>query len=208
MKKFNIAFIATGLSLLCFFAKAQDKVYSFVSMETPPSYPGGIASFYDFLAKNIKYPQMAIQNKTEGNVFLSFIVEKDGSLTDIKVDRGLGNGTDEEAIRVLKLSKRWNPGQVEQKPVRTKYNIPIKFTLNNKASSPSKPGREIATVIIKAFPNGSPLIMINKAQSNIGAVLDLSPDKVSNIQLLQAAQATKEFGDKGKNGAVVITATK
>ncbi|MCJ0742018.1 energy transducer TonB [Pedobacter montanisoli] len=210
MKKFNIAFIATGLSLLCFFAKAQgqneqDKVYNFVSMETPPSFPGGIAKFYDFLGKNIKYPEAALQNKTQGNVFLSFVVEKDGSLTDIKVEKGLGNGTDEEAVRVLKLSKKWNPGQIEQKPVRTKYNIPIRFTLNNSSSLPSKPGKDIATMIIKAFSSGAPLIMINKVQSNMNNVLELSPNKVNNIQFLQAAQATKELGEKGKNGAVVIT---
>ncbi|WP_410220353.1 energy transducer TonB [Pedobacter sp.] len=210
MKKINIAFIATGLFLLCFFAKAQgqkeqDKVYNFVSMETPPSFPDGIAKFYDFLSQNIKYPEAALKNKTQGNVFLSFVVEKDGSLTDIKVERSLGNGTDEEAVRVLKLSKRWNPGQIDKKPVRTKYNIPIRFSLNN-SSSPSKPGKDIATMIIKAFPSGAPLIMLNKVQSNINNVLDLNPTKVNNIQFLQAAQATKEFGEKGKNGAVVITA--
>lgn len=106
-----------------------ESVYNFVSMETPPTYPGGIEKFYDFLGQNIKYPKEAADNNVQGNVFISFVVEKDGSLSDIKIERKLGYGTDEEAIRVLKLSKRWNPGQIEQKPVRTKYNIPIKFTL-------------------------------------------------------------------------------
>ncbi|MCJ0742019.1 M56 family metallopeptidase [Pedobacter montanisoli] len=108
-----------------------EPVYSFVSMENPPSFPGGIEKFYDFLSKNISYPKEAAENNIQGNVFISFVVEKDGSLTDLKVERKLGYGTDEEAIRVLKLSRRWNPGQINQKPVRTKYNIPIKFTLNS-----------------------------------------------------------------------------
>ncbi len=107
----------------------EEKVYSFVSMETPPSYPGGIEKFYKFLGENIKYPAEAFQNNIQGNVFVSFTVEKDGSLTDIKIDRPLGHGTDEEAVRVLKLSRRWNPGVQKGKVVRVKYNIPIKFSL-------------------------------------------------------------------------------
>ncbi len=109
----------------------QDKtIYSHVSMENPPTYPGGIAKFYEFLKANMKYPKAAMDAKIEGSVYLSFTVEKDGSLTDIKVDgTHLGGGTDEEAIRVLKLSKRWNPGNKNGKPVRTKYNVPVKFTM-------------------------------------------------------------------------------
>ncbi len=108
----------------------DNTVYSFVSMENPPAYPGGIEKFYKFLGDNIKYPPMAQENNIQGNVFVSFTVEKDGSLTDIKIDRKLGYGTDEEAVRVLKLSRRWNPGMQNGKPVRVKYNIPIKFSLN------------------------------------------------------------------------------
>ena len=107
----------------------DNTVYSFVSMENPPMYPGGIEKFYKFLGDNIKYPAMAAENNIQGNVFVSFTVEKDGALTDIKIDRKLGYGTDEEAVRVLKISKRWNPGMQNGKPVRVKYNIPIKFSL-------------------------------------------------------------------------------
>lgn len=107
----------------------DNAVYSFVSMENPPSHPGGIEKFYKFIEDNKKYPTSAIENNIQGNVFVSFTVEKDGSLTDIKVDRKLGHGTDEEAVRVLKLSKRWNPGMQNGKPVRVKYNIPVKFSL-------------------------------------------------------------------------------
>ena len=109
----------------------DNTVYSFVSMETPPTYPGGMESFYKFLGQNIKYPAIAAENSIQGNVFVSFTVEKDGTLSDIKIDRKLGYGTDEEAVRVLKLSRRWNPGMIGDRPVRVKYNIPIKFALNH-----------------------------------------------------------------------------
>lgn len=106
------------------------KVYDFVSIETQPSYPGGMDKFYSYVGKSVKYPAMAAENNIQGKVYLSFVVEKDGRLTDIKVERKLGGGTDEEAIRVLKASPRWTPGIQNGKPVRVKFNIPISFTLN------------------------------------------------------------------------------
>ncbi|MES2828320.1 MAG: TonB family protein [Bacteroidota bacterium] len=106
------------------------RVYDFVSLEQQPSFPGGMEKFYAYLKKTVKYPPMAQENNIQGKVFLSFVVEKDGSLTDIKVDRKLGGGTDEEAVRVLKSSPKWIPGIQNGKKVRVKYNIPISFTLS------------------------------------------------------------------------------
>lgn len=107
----------------------EGDVIDFVAMQNPPTYPGGVAEFYKFLGKNIKYPTLAAEANLQGSVFVSFIVSQDGSIRDIKVDKKLGMGTDEEAIRVLKLSKKWNPGIVDGKPVNVKYKMPIKFTL-------------------------------------------------------------------------------
>lgn len=107
----------------------DNHLYDFVSMENPPVYPGGMDKFYQYLRNSIKYPPMAAENNIQGTVYVSFTVEKDGSLADFKIDRKLGYGTDEEAIRVLKGSKRWNPGMQNGRPVRVKYNIPISFNL-------------------------------------------------------------------------------
>ena len=109
---------------------SDEKLYNFVSMENPPTYPGGMAAFYKFLGQNIKYPADAVEKNVQGNVVLSFMVAKDGSINDVKVDQKLGSGTDEEAVRVLKMSKKWNPGTQEGKPVNVKYSIPVKFSLN------------------------------------------------------------------------------
>ncbi len=110
-------------------AQDDNKIYNFVSMENPPKYPGGVAKFYRFLRDHIKYPAEAKAKNIEGNVHISFIVEKDGKLSEIKVMRSLGAGTDEEATRVLKLSGTWNPGRVNGNPVRVQYNIPVRFSL-------------------------------------------------------------------------------
>ena len=112
-------------------ADRDTSTYNFVTMKTPPTYPGGMDKFYRFLGENIKYPTKAAEANVQGSVFISFTVEKDGSLSNIKVDRKLGSGTDEEAVRVLKLSKRWNPGMDKGKAVRANYRIPIKFNLTS-----------------------------------------------------------------------------
>jgi protein TonB len=104
--------------------------YDFMAMENPPTYPGGMQKFYDYIGNSLRYPPMAAENNITGKVFVSFTIEKDGSITDVKVERKLGYGTDEEAMRVIKASKRWNPGMQNGRPVRVKYNIPIQFTLN------------------------------------------------------------------------------
>jgi len=127
-----IAVLMLNLCLNQAFAQ-DEKVYDHISLKTPPTYPGGIQKFYDFLGATIKYPTQAIENNVQGTVYTSFTIEKDGSLTDIKVDgKKLGSGTEEEAVRVLKLARKWNPGLYNEKPVRVKYSMPIKFAMPNK----------------------------------------------------------------------------
>jgi len=91
---------------------------------------GGAAGWNKFLQKNLKYPSEAIDHNISGRVMISFVVEKDGHLSSIMVDRGAGFGMDEEAMRVLKLSKAWKPGSQNGQPVRVKYSIPISFSIN------------------------------------------------------------------------------
>lgn len=106
-----------------------EKVYDFVSVQKQPAYPGGISKFYDYLAKEMKYPAEAKKNKTQGKVFASFIVEKDGTLTDVRVIRSLSKETDAEALRVLKNSPKWQAAQDKGAPVRVKYNIAVNFSM-------------------------------------------------------------------------------
>jgi len=101
----------------------------FTSVENPPEFPGGIEKFYAYLGKSIRYPAIARENGTQGKVILQFVCERDGSLTDIKVVRGIGDGCDEEAMRVLRASPKWKPGIQNGRPVRVQYNVPVSFTL-------------------------------------------------------------------------------
>ncbi|MFO7614745.1 MAG: energy transducer TonB [Bacteroidales bacterium] len=101
----------------------------FMVVESMPEFPGGEANLYKFLAENIKYPQMAKESGIQGRVFVTFVVERDGSVTDVRVIRGIGGGCDEEAIRVVKNMPKWTPGKQRGKAVRVQYNLPVKFTL-------------------------------------------------------------------------------
>jgi len=101
----------------------------FTVVESMPTYPGGVAARMKFLQENIKYPQMARESGIQGTVYVTFVVEPDGSVSDVRVLRGIGGGCDEEAVRVIKAMPKWIPGKQRGKPVRVQFNMPIKFTL-------------------------------------------------------------------------------
>jgi protein TonB len=103
----------------------------FSSLERMPEPYGGAGAWSKFLNKNLKYPEMAVDQHMQGKVWVSFIVEKDGSLSNIVVNRGAGYGMDEEALRVLKMAPAWKPGIQNGQPVRVRYNIPINFQLSD-----------------------------------------------------------------------------
>lgn len=105
-------------------------VFDFVAVEKQPEFPGGIKAFYQYLSQMIKYPKEAWKNNIHGKVFLSFIVEKDGRLTHIKIIRGLSPETNTEALRVVSASPKWSPGIQFDVPVRVKYNINVNFAMN------------------------------------------------------------------------------
>ena len=97
--------------------------------EVDPQFPGGIEALYKYLAGNIHYPQEARDNHISGRVFVRFVVEKDGSIADAEVLRGIGGGCDEEALRVVEAMPKWKPGMQSGKPVRVQFNLPIVFQL-------------------------------------------------------------------------------
>lgn len=107
----------------------KEELEIFTVVEESPDYVGGDLGRIKFLQDNIKYPQMARESGIQGTVYVTFVVERDGAVTDVKVQRGIGGGCDEEAIRVVKAMPRWKPGKQRGKSVRVQFNMPIKFTL-------------------------------------------------------------------------------
>lgn len=102
----------------------------FTVVEQQPQFPGGIAEMMTFIKKNINYPREAANMGVEGKVIVAFEVGKDGRLDKIQVLKGVGNGCDEEAIRVIKMMPNWEPGKMNGRSVKVKMTVPIKFQLS------------------------------------------------------------------------------
>ena len=94
-----------------------------------PSFPGGNAALMKYLGDNIKYPVVAQENGVQGRVVVSFVVERDGSITDVKVVRSVDPSLDREAVRVVSTMPKWIPGKQNGSAVRVKYNVPVAFRL-------------------------------------------------------------------------------
>lgn len=103
----------------------------FTIVESAPEPYGGFAAFNRYVAENISYPKTAARMNVSGMVFVKFVVEKDGSLTDATVVKGIGAGCDEEAIRVIESAPKWKPGKQRGQPVRVYKVVPIRFMLKN-----------------------------------------------------------------------------
>ena len=104
-----------------------DEIFQVV--EEMPVFPGGETKLLEYISNNIQYPQVARETGIQGRVFIGFVVEPDGSISNVKLLRGIGGGCDEEAIRVVKSMPKWKPGKQHGKVVRVSYLIPISFKL-------------------------------------------------------------------------------
>lgn len=101
----------------------------FIVVEDMPAFPGG--NVQKWIAKNVRYPVLAMENGIQGKVYIQFVIEKDGSITDVKVIRGVDASLDKEATRVVQAMPKWKPGKQRGKPVRVSYTLPINFQLSN-----------------------------------------------------------------------------
>jgi protein TonB len=97
--------------------------------EEQPEFPGGTKAMYEFMYKNVKYPEMAKKLGITGIVYVGFVVEEDGSFSNVAIERSVGGGCDEEALRIINLMPRWSPGLQNGRPVRVRMALPVKFTL-------------------------------------------------------------------------------
>jgi len=199
------------------------KVFDFISLDRQPSYPGGMDKFYQFIGKTVKYPKEAQEKNIQGKVFLSFIVETDGTLSDIKAERKIGHGLDEEAIRVVKNSAKWIPGIQKNMKVRVKYNLPISFALSDETNTVQVdlteqlrgkvPGVSVDQKGDIVLSPTSPLYIIDGVRLKSSPAKKISPlsslpqETIASIEILKDATAKALYGDEGKYGVILITTT-
>lgn len=121
-----------SLSPFCFVnaqVEKQGEEEVFVMVEQAASFPGGTEALYKYISDNLQYPRLAIEKGIQGRVYVTFIVEKDGSITDIKVLRDIGDGCGDEVVRLVKTMPKWKPAKQRGKTVRQQFNLPVMFSL-------------------------------------------------------------------------------
>ena len=215
--------------------EASQEEVIFTIVEEMPQYPGGIQAAMAFFAQNIKYPVSAQKAKIEGSVTVQFVVGTDGSVRNPKVVRGVNPELDAEALRVVGIMPKWTPGKQRGKAVPVSYNLPVRFRLAKKATSGDA---DVVKVDMKfpqgvnkkvgVGPNGGvgyetiysmtfrtekgadPLIVVDGKELGRGINLleTMSPNDIEKIEVLKDATAKEKYGDKAKDGVIMVTTKK
>ena len=132
MKRFLLLLSAILLTNIAFCqeeTKTSGDEPVFVIVEEQAEFPGGLDSMYAYIQKNLVYPEKAKAEGIEGRVFVQFVIEKDGSISNILIKRAIGGGCEEAVVEMIKNMPKWKPGKQRGKPVRFQFVLPIKFEL-------------------------------------------------------------------------------
>jgi len=185
----------------------KDNSQVFAAVEQAPSFPGGTDAFYEFLARNTIYPAEMRANNIQGKVIVTFVVEKDGSLSNVRALKGPGYGANEEAVRVVSLSPRWTPGNQNGRAVRVQFTTAIMFSLAD-ATTGEVAGTDTSKkpIDIVLIPPGKaePLYVIDGKEIKTADFKTVNPSDINAIYVLQNKVAVAQYGSKGKNGVIVI----
>lgn len=178
-------------------------------VEQMPQFSGGMKALMDYLSTNISYPKEAHKKEIQGRVLVRFVVEKDGSISNAEVVKSVDPLLDAEALRVISSMPNWIPGKQNGKAVRVKYTIPITFNLNGditdnkdavlKAASTNK------IMIGKEHANEHPLIIVDGVEAGSDALKKIAPNDIERIEVLKDQAAIDKYGEKAKDGALIIT---
>lgn len=187
---------------------AANRIYDFISIDKQPTFPGGMSEFYNYLKKSVKFPAEAKAKNINGKVFLSFVVETDGSIEHVQVERKLGYGTDEEAVRVLEASPKWLPGIIDGRAVRVKYNIPINFNTVSTAKKDTTKVEVQKELTFKSKTGMEPLYYIDGVVATTNVLAGLDPNKIESIVVLKGESAKRFNKAKDNDGAILITTKK
>ena len=192
----------------------EDEIFTVV--EQQPEYPGGMGELGRFMAKNLRYPAEAAKKRKEGRVFVQFIVSKTGEVVKPVILKGIGNGCDEEALRVMQAMPRWLPGKQNGRPVAVMFSLPIQFsmsqakaqrkvTLTNSDSSKT----DIIVTGAGATLAGEPLILLDGVEVDGGmkGLESLDTRTIESIDVLKDDRSNK-YGPKAANGVILVKTKK
>jgi protein TonB len=173
-----VAALATG-SAFAQDTTRKNQTIEFVEQE--PVFPGGTPAFGKYIVKNLKYPEVAHIVGLSGKVYVSFVVEKDGSVVDVRPVKCLGAGCESEAVRVVSMSPKWTPGVQKGRPVRVQYTVPINFNIDNEGNRVSTPMRRLRNSdYVFVFYIKSKAYTVDEAEKILGKSFD--PAFISSVE--------------------------
>ena len=201
-------------------SEPQNTEEVFMVVEQMPEFPGGMSACLKFLADHVAYPKEAAEKKIEGRVIVQFVVMKDGSIANARVIRSVDPLLDAEALRVIGLMPKWKPGTQRGQAVNVKFTMPITFRLD-KDSTDMQPALVGKVIEISGatkennqkafhFPDGkeTPLVVVDGEEISVSSLEKLSSDTFESINVFKGETAINRFGEKGKNGVLLITTKK
>lgn len=196
----------------------------FMVVEQMPEFPGGMSACLKFMADHVAYPKEAAEKKIQGRVIVQFVVMKDGSIANARVLRAVDPLLDAEALRVIGLMPKWKPGTQRGQAVNVKFTMPVTFRLNKDSTDmqPTTAGRIAAVsgdakakvlqnvlhVLRASEGKETPLLVVDGEEFSVSSLDKLSPDTFESISVLKEEDAINRFGEKGKNGVLLITTKK
>ena len=219
-------------------------------VETMPQFPGGAPALFEFLSKNIKYPAEAEKADKQGRVIVTFVVGKDGSISDARVVKSVDPLLDAEALRVINAMPNWTPGTQSGRTVNVKYTVPITFRLDGKAKeTPKETGNNLVSNLpgVKSDENGNltvngkaikkilvdgkpvnpavyvvgyaaaqngissdhlPMVVLNGKTINFEKMNEIDTKTIESMTVLKDKPAIEQYGEKAKDGVIIITTKK
>ena len=201
-------------------SEPQNTEEVFMVVGQMPEFPGGMSACLKFLADHVAYPKEAAEKKIQGRVIVQFVVMKDGSIANARVLRAVDPLLDAEALRVIGLMPKWKPGTQRGQAVNVKFTMPITFRLD-KDSTDMQPALVGKVIEISGatkennqkafhFPDGkeTPLVVVDGEEISVSSLEKLSSDTFESINVFKGETAINRFGEKGKNGVLLITTKK
>jgi TonB family protein len=185
---------------------------AFDVVEKMPEFPGGVEKLMEYVAMNVRYPKEAEDKCLQGRVIATFIVEKDGSITSAKIVRSIDPALDAEALRVINGMPNWKPGTQKGEPVRVKYTIPISFRLQGGGDIPAEnvKGANVMneTVVVGYGPENEPYVIVDGKPIDGSKLKEIDPKTIDHMEVLKSQTAIEKYGEKAKNGVIIITTKK
>ena len=189
------------------FEPVQGDVFDVV--EEMPQYPGGPQALFKFLGENVQYPAEAEKAGIQGRVIATFVVEKDGSISQPTIVKSVDPLLDAEAIRVISAMPNWIPGKQNGKVVRVKYTVPLSFNLDGGGEEVDRLCREDGTIVEIDIEKGDttiakPLFIVDGKVMDGRKVYAINPKTIERYYMQNGQEAIDKYGDKAKDGVILI----